>query len=137
LNYGDNLRSYIVFCGIMEIKKISKALSMAAAKYETSNNDNSGENYTSELATLGDTFLCSSSKKSRNMSFGFDFATKKISNTDYLVEGKLAVETMLDIGFKYNLKLPVVELVLLCINSNTDNLKTVLDNGLRKFIHSC
>jgi len=102
LGYGENTKSAILAKGISEIKRFAKVLG---------SNQNS-----SELGIIGDTLLTALSKKSRNMSFGLNLVQNHNSGHDQLVEGKLAIDTLLKIAKKNSINLKVIELVNDCLN---------------------
>jgi glycerol-3-phosphate dehydrogenase (NAD(P)+) len=117
LNYGDNLCSVIITKGIQEIKKLALKLAPREANNQGSN-----------LAIFGDTILSCSSIKSRNMAFGLQLATG-VTNSNNLVEGKLAIDTILFIATKQQVKLDVIQLAADCVK-NPNDLRKIIDQAI-------
>jgi len=124
LGYGENTKSAILAKGISEIKLFAKALG-------------SNQNF-SELGIIGDTLLTALSKKSRNMSFGLNLIQNPNSGHDKLVEGKLAIKTLLKIAKKHDIKLKVIDLAANCLNlaasKELDELKHFVNHSFSEVV---
>ncbi len=106
INLGDNARSYIIVLGLAEIQALARAL---GSHLES----------TGGLADIGETFLSSTSKYSRNHMIGMDVANggylpELLANLDAInetAEGINAVAACKDIAKAAGIKMPLAKCV--------------------------
>lgn len=99
---GENARAAIITRGLAEIARLSLAL---GGKGET----------LMGLSGVGDLFLTASSKKSRNMKFGFELgrgaALNKLIKENKTIEGLFSSEAVMALSKKHSIEMPICQAV--------------------------
>lgn len=99
---GENARAAIITRGLAEIARLSLAL---GGKGET----------LMGLSGVGDLFLTASSKKSRNMKFGFELgrgvSLQKLIKENKTIEGLFSSEAVIALARKHSIEMPICQAV--------------------------
>lgn len=111
LGYGDNARAAIITRGLAEIQKLGVAMGCNEGTF-------------SGLAGIGDLIVTATSKHSRNNKFGYligqgyspEDAKRQVG---MVVEGLNALPVAIKLAEKYQVDMPIVELVESIINDKT------------------
>ena len=111
LGYGDNARAAIITRGLAEMQQLGIAMGCKEGTF-------------SGLAGIGDLIVTATSKHSRNNKFGYligqGFNTKDaMRQVGMVVEGLNALPVTLKLAEKYNVEMPIVELVDSIINERS------------------
>lgn len=115
---GDNTESFLFAAGLNEIQLLGKSLGSTHPETFTS------------IAGVGDLDVTCRSQYGRNRRFGRDIVLKRIhekytgiddliehiGSIGYLPEGAIAAQYAVLLGEKYNLKLPIIQLVYSILN---------------------
>jgi glycerol-3-phosphate dehydrogenase (NAD(P)+) len=117
---GENARASLVTRGIAEISRLCEA---------------TGGNMQTlmGLSGIGDIILTCGSLKSRNMSFGYEFAQGNISHSDKLdklVEGVATSYSVCNLARSLNLDMPICEAVKKIIYERQD-----INDAISKLLH--
>lgn len=111
LGYGDNARAAIITRGLAEMQQLGIAMGCQEGTF-------------SGLAGIGDLIVTATSKHSRNNKFGYligqGFNTEDAKRqVGMVVEGLNALPVALELAQKYEVEMPIVELVDSIINGRT------------------
>ena len=126
LGYGDNTKAAIITRGVAEIARLGMAM---GGRFETF----------SGLTGIGDLIVTCASKHSRNRKAGFLLGQgytyqEAMDEVKMVVEGVYSAKAAIALGHKYEISLPIIEMVNKVLFENMPASEAVKELMLRDFI---